>query len=65
MKNEVEMVMLPVMEGVHCSASLCPSSVCIVSLGAAAVERHCLAASLSPPPEGDSCAGGQKTAGFR
>lgn len=41
-----------------------PAAVCIVSLGAAAVERHCLATSLSPPPEGDSCAGGQKTVGF-
>lgn len=42
-----------------------PSPVCIASLGAAAVERHCLATSLSPPSEGDSCGGGQKTFGFR
>lgn len=60
-KNEGEMVMLPVMEGEHCVLS----PVCLVSLGAAAVERHCLATSLSPPSEGDSCAGGQKTFGFR
>lgn len=42
-----------------------PSPVRIVSSGAAAVERHCLARSMSPPSEGDSCGGGQKTFGYR
>lgn len=44
---------------------VCVSSVRIVSSGAAAVERHCLARSMSPPSEGDSCGGGQKTLGYR
>lgn len=42
-----------------------PSPVCFVSLGAAAVEGHGLAASLSPPSEGHGYGGGQKTFGFR
>lgn len=41
------------------------SLVCIVSLGAATVETHCLATSVLPSAEDDSCDGDQKTFGYR